>query len=58
MIKYYIEYEKLVSQGYINVQGFHKDDNMRITIFKKDNHIIEIKWRYDKILNIKEGYIK
>ena len=58
MIKYYIEYEKLVSQGYINVRGFHKDDNTRITIFKKDNHIIEIKWSYDKILNIKEGYIK
>ena len=58
MIKYYIEYEKLVKEGYTNIQGLHKDDNTRITIFKKDNHIIEIIWSYNKILNIKEGYIK
>ena len=58
MIKYYVEYERLVTLGYVNIQAFHKDDNTRTTIFEKDNHIIEITWTHDKILNIKEGYIK
>ena len=58
MTEYYNKYNHLVKGGYINVKGIHLGDGRRITIFKKANHVIEITWTHNEILDIKEAYIK
>lgn len=55
MTEYHELYTQLLEVGYINSIGYVDADGTRGTVFKKNNHVIEVKYNYYGIIH-KEAY--
>ena len=58
MTEYYKLYAQLLEVGYINSIGYVNEDGTKGTIFKKDNHVIKVKYNYYGIIHKEAYYIK
>ena len=55
MTEYYKLYAQLLEVGYINSIGYVNADGTKGTVFRKDDHVIEVKYNYYGIIH-KEAY--